>query len=195
MTDIIDTLAGTATGSPLEALRLRRPVTRDNAEKTYRALFQPVNVDDVSLAERFAVALFVAVLHADTASTEHYGALLTGQPDGERLLATVLAAAEAGVTKGPYGAYPDGPLSVENKAGLQYAVASAQRDAIGARLAAALDHAHLLVFRPREASPEALAALAAAGWSSTGIVTLSQLVAFLSFQIRVVAGLKVLSAA
>lgn len=195
MTDIIDTLAGTATGSPLEALRLRRPVTRDNAEKTYRALFQPVNVDDVSLAERFAVASFVAVLHADTASTEHYGALLTGQPDGERLLAAVLAAAEAGVTKGPYGAYPDGPLSVENKPGLQYAVASAQRDAIGARLAAALDHAHLLVFRPREASPEALAALAAAGWSTTGIVTLSQLVAFLSFQIRVVAGLKVLSAA
>ena len=34
-----------------------------------------------------------------------------------------------------------------------------------------------------------------AGWSTTGIVTLSQIVAFLSFQIRVVAGLRALAAA
>jgi uncharacterized protein YciW len=34
-----------------------------------------------------------------------------------------------------------------------------------------------------------------AGWSTTGIVTLSQIAAFLSFQIRVVAGLRVLAGA
>jgi uncharacterized protein YciW len=34
-----------------------------------------------------------------------------------------------------------------------------------------------------------------AGWSTTGIVTLSQIVAFLSFQIRVIKGLKALGAA
>ena len=39
----------------------------------------------------------------------------------------------------------------------------------------------------------ALQALLDAGWSTTDIVTLSQLVAFLSFQIRVVAGLRVLA--
>jgi uncharacterized protein YciW len=33
-----------------------------------------------------------------------------------------------------------------------------------------------------------------AGWSTTDIVTLSQIVAFLSFQIRVIAGLRVLAA-
>ena len=33
-----------------------------------------------------------------------------------------------------------------------------------------------------------------AGWSATGIVTLSQLVAFLAFQLRVVAGLTALQA-
>jgi len=38
-------------------------------------------------------------------------------------------------------------------------------------------------------------ALRSAGWSDTGIVTLSQLVAFLSFQVRVVSGLRTLSAA
>jgi uncharacterized protein YciW len=34
----------------------------------------------------------------------------------------------------------------------------------------------------------------AAGWSADGIVTLSQLVSFLAFQVRVVAGLSVLAA-
>jgi uncharacterized protein YciW len=32
-----------------------------------------------------------------------------------------------------------------------------------------------------------------AGWSTTDVVTLSQIAAFLSFQIRVVAGLRVLA--
>ena len=55
-------------------------------------------------------------------------------------------------------------------------------------------HAHFLVFHPRDAQPQRLRALEAAGWSADDIVVLSQLVAFLSFQIRVVAGLGVLSA-
>jgi uncharacterized protein YciW len=63
------------------------------------------------------------------------------------------------------------------------------------RLDAALVHAHLLVFRPRDASSAALQALLNAGWSTDDIVTLSQLVAFLSFQIRVVTGLSALAAA
>jgi CMD domain protein len=65
---------------------------------------------------------------------------------------------------------------------------------LGGRLTAALEHAHLLVLRPREATPEALERLLAVGWSTTGIVTLSQLVAFLAFQVRVVHGLRQLAA-
>jgi hypothetical protein len=57
-----------------------------------------------------------------------------------------------------------------------------------------LRHAHFLVFHPRDAQPQRLRVLEAAGWSADDIVVLSQLVAFLSFQIRVVAGLCVLSA-
>ena len=53
----------------------------------------------------------------------------------------------------------------------------------------------MLVFHPRDAAPASLQALLDAGWSTTGIVTLSQIVAFLSFQIRVVAGLRVLAGA
>jgi uncharacterized protein YciW len=39
-----------------------------------------------------------------------------------------------------------------------------------------------------------LEALVAAGWSTTGIVTLSQLVAVLAYQLRVAAGLELLAA-
>ena len=62
--------------------------------------------------------------------------------------------------------------------------------ALGERLAAALAHTHLLVLRPREAPRPISAAAVDAGWSADGIVTLSQLVAFLAFQQRVVAGLQ-----
>jgi uncharacterized protein YciW len=63
------------------------------------------------------------------------------------------------------------------------------------RLAAALQHAHLLTLHPRDARPAELQPLLSAGWSATGaIVTLSQLVSFLAFQIRTVAGLKALAA-
>ena len=97
--------------------------------------------------------------------------------------------------EGPYGRYPEGPLSAEDKAGPVYRVSDESRAVLGPRLAAALEHTHLLVFRPRDASAAALQALLDAGWSTTDIVTLSQLVAFLSFQIRVVAGLRALAAA
>ena len=100
---------------------------------------------------------------------------------------------ERGAASGPYGRYPEGPLSVEDKAGPSFRVSPSNREKLGARLAAALEHAHLLVFHPRDASPAALEALLDAGWSTTDIVTLSQLVAFLTFQIRVVAGLRTLA--
>ena len=52
----------------------------------------------------------------------------------------------------------------------------------------------MLVYHPRDAAPPSLRAMLEAGWSTTDIVTLSQLVSFLAFQIRVVAGLKALNA-
>lgn len=60
-------------------------------------------------------------------------------------------------------------------------------------LDAGLAHAELLVLRPSEASPEHLRALEAAGWDADGIVTLSQLISFLTFQLRVAHGLRVLA--
>jgi alkylhydroperoxidase domain protein len=53
-------------------------------------------------------------------------------------------------------------------------------------------HAELLARRPVDARPRDLQVLADAGLSTPEIVTLSQVIAFVAFQVRVVAGLRVL---
>jgi CMD domain protein len=191
-TDVIDALAGIAPGSPLLALRAQRPQARENAQRSYRALFHPGDPDEASLAERHAVAMFVAGLHRQPDIATFYAAGLEGHADLRPHLETEVA---RGATHGPYGRFPAGPLSREDSVGPAYRVDEAARPALGPRLSAALEHAHLLVFHPRDAHAPALQALLDAGWSNTGIVTLSQLIAFLSFQIRVIAGLRSLAAA
>ena len=191
-TDIIDHLAGIAPASALHVVRSARAVARDNAQKSYEALFLPVDDTLVSLAERLAVAAFVAGLHGDAGVAAFYRERLSAVAPAA--LTTAIADEVArGATRGPYGNYPAGPLTVENVAGIVYEVTEANHAALGARLTAALEHAHLLVFRPRDSSPEALQDLLDAGWSTDGIVTLSQLVAFLAFQIRVIVGLRALA--
>ncbi|HEX4767535.1 MAG TPA: CMD domain protein [Lichenihabitans sp.] len=191
--DVIDTLVGVEPGSRLDRIRAERPQARENAQASYAALFMPAEPGGMALAERFAVAAFVAGLHEQPAAYAHYTAGLE-QHGNAAITAAVAEAIAAGRTRGPYGAYPPGPLSAEDRAGPTFAAPPATRDALGGRLAAALDHAHLLVFRPRDARPDALQALLDAGWTTTEVVTLSQLVAFLSFQVRVIAGLSVLAA-
>ncbi|WP_267551805.1 CMD domain protein [Rhizobium rhizogenes] len=194
-TDVIDLLAGIREGSSLHALRTARPQTRDNAQRSYEALFEPAHEGDVSRTERFALAVFIAGLHGAGNVERFYQTALEEVARSASLVAAVKAEAEGGRTVGPYGHYPAGPLSAEDRTGLIFHVSEAGRSALGAKLSAALEHAHLLVYRPREASAEALQRLLDAGWTTTGVVTLSQIAAFLSFQIRVVAGLSALAAA
>jgi CMD domain protein len=190
--DIIDALAGIAPGSPLHAIRDRRAQARENAQKSYLALFAPEFPGDVTALERHAVATYVAGLHRQPALAEHYGERLRGLD--ARIADAVAAEVVRGAVEGPYGRYPEGPLSVEDLAGPEARVEPGNAALLGARLTAALEHAHLLVFHPRDAGAAALGRLIDAGWSTPGIVTLSQLVSFLAFQIRVVAGLRALAA-
>lgn len=194
ISDVIDHLAGIQPGSSLDRLRDQRPQARENAQKSYLALFEPEFPGDVKAIERYAVATFVAGLHRQPHVADFYAACLQGI---EHLgLANAIGAEIArGSAEGPYGGYPHGPLTVEDKKGPVYQVSAENRQSLGSRLAAALEHAHLLVFHPRDASSAALQKLLDAGWSTTDIVTLSQLVAFLSFQISVVAGLRALAGA
>jgi CMD domain protein len=192
--DVIDRLAGLAPDSPLALIRDRKPVTRQQAQTSYRALFEPEATGAVTLQERFALANFVAGLHADDEAVAFYAAGLARTAPADAFVAALSDEIRRGGAVGPYGAYPAGPLSVEDVAGPVYAVAETNRPVLGARLAAALAHVHLLVFHPRDASAAGLQHLLDAGWSNAGIVTLSQLVAFLAFQIRAAAGLRTLAA-
>jgi len=189
--DIIDLLAGIEPGSSLDVIRARRLQARENAQKSYLALFEPADFGDVAVADRYAVAVFVAGVHEEPTVVAFYLAKIANRPE---LVEALKAEIEQGKTRGPYGAFPSGPLSSEDSTGLVHRVSNDRRPVLGAKLAAALEHAHLLVFRPRDAAPQAMQALLDAGWSTNAIVTLSQLVAFLSFQVRSVAGLRTLGA-
>ena len=193
--DAVDIILGAAPGSSVDQLRRRRPVTRENTQASYLALFQPDVPGDVDLAERFAVAVFVAALHGNSEATAFYEQGLKEAGADDSLHTAVLDAAASGAALGPYGEYRETGLRSENRPGLRWSVPPAAGATFGPRLSAALEHAHLLVFRPRESSPAALDSLVQAGWSTTGIVTLSQLVAFLAYQLRIVSGLQLLAAA
>jgi len=194
-TDVIDTLVGIKPGSALDAIRDRRPDARKEAQASYRALFAPEIPGEVTATERFAVAAFVTGLHGDAETAAFYAAGLAASGASAELRGAIDTAIAAAKGQGPFGSYPAGLLSREDTPGPTHRVAPEIRRAVGPRLAAAFDHMHLLVFHPRDAAPAALQALLDAGWSTTDIVTLSQIAAFLSFQIRVVAGLRVLAGA
>lgn len=188
MTDVIDSLVGIAPGSKLDAIRAQRSEARKHAQASYTSLFEPRDLAGVTADERFAVASFVAGLHGEPRTDAFYASKLPAS-----LRAAVAAEVAAAKTKGPYGHYPKGPLTAEDVPGPTWKVSDAGRATLGPELAAALEHTHMLVFHPRDASAPSLQALLDAGWSTTDIVTLSQLVSFLAYQIRVVAGLRTLA--
>ena len=194
-TDVIDALTGIMPGSPLDAIRNRRTQAREQAEASYRALFAPQDAGGVNATERFAIAAFVAGLHGEPTTTSFYAARSAESGASAALRAAIDAAIAAAKGRGPYGIFPAGPLSREDTPGATYRVAAETRVTLGARLAAAFEHMHMLIFHPRDAGPAALQALLDAGWSTTDSVTLSQIAAFLSFQIRAVAGLRALAGA
>ncbi|MFT4280416.1 CMD domain protein [Microbacterium sp.] len=183
-TDIIDRESGVEPGSSTDALRRHRPHAREQSQADFTALFGGPGTAGFPLDDRLAVADFVVRIGSVPVSA--YGERLRETDRG--LAATVGALAARATGAGPFGHYPPSALSAEDTDGARWAPTRADAAALGPALA----HAHLLVLRPREASPSALAALRAAGWSVDDIVTLSQLVAFLTYQVRVIHALRVL---
>lgn len=190
--DVIDTLVGIAEGTPVDLIRRRRPVTRDHAQGSWKALFDPEVLGTLPLKERYAVALFVVAVSGDAPATDFYRAGLFRE-GGADWATGIDSAVQQGRTEGPYGRWAHHvDLQNEGTDGLRYQVGSALRTKLGNRLSAGIEHAHLLVFRPRESSQADLERLLDAGWSATDIVTVSQLISFVTFQLRVTAGLRVL---
>lgn len=168
---------------------LRRPIARAEAQNSYYALFQPRDDSDFPISERWVVAAFATALTAPDHTAHYYADAATQHhPSAAAALIPVL---EKAATPGPYGVYPEAGLAAENEGGLRLTLTDSE---FSPRLRAALAHTHLLVKRPREASSLDQQRLLDAGWHPNGIVTLSQLIAFLSFQQRVVIGLRALNA-
>src|SRR5438309_3581088 len=111
--DIIDILAGIEPGSSLDGIRARRLQARENAQKSYVALFEPADFGDVAAAERYAVAAFVAGVHAEPTVAGFYLTKLGAERPN--LVEPLKAEIDRAKTEGPYGAFPAGPLSVEDK--------------------------------------------------------------------------------
>jgi CMD domain protein len=191
--DIIDQLAGIAAGSALDKARANRAEAKKQAQASYDALFRPKDFGAFSTLERFAVAAFVAGLHGRPETKDFYLDRLREAGASPELQVAIGSEVVTGHATGPYGDYPAGPLTMEDKAGLVYAIGASERHVLGPRLAAAFEHTHMLVFHPRDAAPASLQTMLDAGWTTTEIVTLSQLVSFLAFQIRVVAGLRAMN--
>ena len=89
--DIIDLLAGIEPGSSLSGIRARRLQARENAQKSHVALFEPVDFGDVAVAERYAVAAFVAGVHDEPAAASFYLAKLARVADRSELVEALKA--------------------------------------------------------------------------------------------------------
>ena len=184
--DIVDELVGAT--DELRALRERRPVTIEQLQASFDALFSPVSSAHFSLTERDYIAAFATRLTSDDAVAEFYAERALAR-DAQRG-SDILAYAAEHATGGPFGQYREAGLVDESTDGHRLVPNDVDIAQFGERLAAALAHTHRLVVRPREADDDAIAALLAAGWSPDGIVKLSQLVSFLAFQQRVISGLR-----
>jgi len=153
--DLIEGLLGIAPGSPLAALRLRRPEARTHAQGAYRELLMPADPGALSHADRAALALRTALREGDTALAAHYRGLLAAGGEEAIMLAEDLS-----------GAPMEG------------------------RLAALLRYADLVAARPAEVTQGVIDALSALGLTARDIVAVTQLVAFVPYQVRLMAGLR-----
>lgn len=193
MSDIIDLLSGAA-GSEVAKLRDLRPEAKANAEKSFVALLEPEQASGFSALERYAVAMYVAGLHRHDGAVAFYGDLLADEleEDQDRFFDTVRAAIASGAAQGPYGEFREPGLIARSEKGPSISNESFA-EVLGERLVAAFDVAHLMVLHPRDSRPEVIGRLSGAGWNADATVSLTQLVSFLCFQLRVAHGLAVLA--
>lgn len=133
-----------------------------------------------------ALAAALATREEFVLNTEASGHVLFEGGDLQRLglaqrLAFALATSQA---------QADAQLSAHYR---QRLAAAGGAPADDARQQAALAHVQRLATAPVNAGPADLRALEAAGWSADAIVTLAQIVAYTSFQSRLVAGLRLIA--
>jgi uncharacterized protein YciW len=159
-TDVIDRLLGLSSGSAAAKLRDAKPEYRDDLQNYYRSIFEP----DADSAAAFSLA--------------------------DRGLVAVRVASHTGSTSAA-----DWYADVARSAGANEETIERAR-AVGTPwtddsvLAAAMRRADRVTVEPVTTTAQHIRELENAGLSSAGILSLSQVIAFVSYQVRLVAGLR-----
>ncbi len=179
--DIIDQMAGLEAGSLLHTLRQQRDKVAVATQGSYDAMFD-VAVKGMSVTERLLVALHACSLSQAGELTAHYRSLLVALKVDAALLAIAERVADAGAET---NAKPVAECVAESCSG----AAAAEP-----RLRAMLAFTRTLITNPTEGDKPALMKLTHAGLTTPAVVALAQLIAFVSYQLRVVAGLKAMQA-
>jgi CMD domain protein len=163
-TDVIDQILGVAEGSLIAKLRGQQPLLAEQLQDYYDALFEPT--PESAAAFPLADRSLVAIrVAAYTRSSEVV--------DWYAALATADGA--------------DADLIARAKT-----VETAWTDQTP--LGAAIRHTDLVTQTPSETRPEHLQALKDAGYSPAGILSLAQTIAFVNYQLRLIAGLRAFGA-
>lgn len=163
--DVIDLMAGLAPGSTLYTLRHQRDKVAAATQGSYDAMFD-ASVDGLSVTERLLVAHYACSLSQAVEISDHYRSRLVALEVDPALLA------------------------MSESVSASHGTAAA----FDPRLRAMLTFTHTLITDPIAGDKPALMMLAEAGLTTPAIVALAQLIAFLSYQLRVVAGLKAMQA-
>ncbi|MDP9902693.1 CMD domain-containing protein [Variovorax ginsengisoli] len=165
-TDLVDACVPLAADSPVYAVRHQRDKVAVATQGSYAALFDPA-LSGPPLVERLLAAHAIARSAGSTALQAHYRAQL----DALAPLSAAQQAAADGAAVESLAAFGEGP-----------------------RLEAVLAFTRTLTDRPVEGDRAALLTLPAAGLTTAEVVALAQLIAFVAYQVRVVAGLQALAA-
>ena len=167
--DVVDAAVPLPVGSPVHQLRHQRDKVVAATQGSYDAIFDPAlgRIDGVGRPHSGD--------SADSADTADSAGLTLA----ERLMAARTVAELSGgtVLAAHYG---------QRLAALSVPAPSARLDAI-------LQFSRTLALRPVEGDKTALLTLPAAGLSTPDVIALAQLIAFITYQVRVVAGLKALA--
>ena len=182
---IAERLAAVPQGSPVSRALRNRPELLEGLETGYRGL---IRLEGTQRREQLAVAAFAAALHGDEVVVQHFHDLLVAEDAG--LARTIAEEADNAALPGPYGVWPPGPLSAEDLDGPAWRADPPLRQFLGARLAAALEHTHLITLHPRDATAEAARTLGRAGWQAEEIRGLNGLIAWIGALSPVVSGLR-----
>lgn len=166
--DVIDKVLGLSPGSPLALLRQQRGKLKQLTQTSYQAALHPAEPRNFSYAERAALAARMAALWNSPELSEYYRQL--AQTEGA--VGKVLSMMQPG-----WKPHDD----IDNPAGEP-----------GVRLSAVLRHVDLVTRNPKDATRANIETLYAAGLDDRDIVTLAGLIAFVNYQVLVVAGLKML---